>query len=274
MTSFVSWAGVDTHGTASLYFATDSRISWGGSQQWDHGRKVFAARTTPDLFAFVGDVLYPTLLLDQVLSQVDSGLFFESNDAPLMRWTRVEAAVRRPFKDYPLPLIGFTILYATRQGSGTSAEFHVWSLTHDAKGKWYSGAVPLPDHSGVLQVLGTGAPGIQRWHGYWTQSSQGGTSRAVFSAFCDALAHGDDPGSGGPPQLVGLYRSFEARIFGVVFQGAPTFLGLPVEISDTKGAGLEWRNALFERVGADGQRLADAQPQHAPRGLGLFLAGE
>jgi hypothetical protein len=47
MTTLISWVGVDNRGAASLYFASDSRISWPGAEIWDHGRKLFACRRYP-----------------------------------------------------------------------------------------------------------------------------------------------------------------------------------------------------------------------------------
>lgn len=65
MTAFLSWVGVDHRGPASLYLASDSRISWTDNEvrSWDRGRKVFACSRTPDVLGYVGDVLFPSLVL-------------------------------------------------------------------------------------------------------------------------------------------------------------------------------------------------------------------
>jgi hypothetical protein len=67
MTLLVSWAGVDTHGTASAYIAADSRISWGNPAVFDHGRKVYALRSSPDILGYCGDVLFPAIVLSQIV---------------------------------------------------------------------------------------------------------------------------------------------------------------------------------------------------------------
>lgn len=75
MTAFAAWVGVDQRGPASLYLASDRRISWSGQpfRTWDSGRKVFACSTHPDVFGYVGDVLFPSLVLGQVATLIDSG---------------------------------------------------------------------------------------------------------------------------------------------------------------------------------------------------------
>ena len=41
MTLVVSWIGVDTHGPASAYIVSDSRLTWADRKHFDYGRKVF-----------------------------------------------------------------------------------------------------------------------------------------------------------------------------------------------------------------------------------------
>src|SRR5690349_5803581 len=72
--------------------------------------------------------------------------------------------------------------------------------------------------SGVIAVLGSGSHNVQVPLDEWAASHSGGTSRAVFSAFCDSLRSGDDPFSGGPPQLVGLWRKSPPQTFEVIWQ--------------------------------------------------------
>jgi hypothetical protein len=76
MTLLVSWLGVDTHGIASAYIASDSRVSWGRETNFDHGRKVFAFRSSPDILGYCGDVLFPTMVLSQITEIADNGLLF------------------------------------------------------------------------------------------------------------------------------------------------------------------------------------------------------
>jgi hypothetical protein len=70
---------------------------------------------------------------------------------------------------------------------------------------------------------------------------------------------GDDPRSGGPLQLVGLYRQGCGMHFGVIFQGKSYYRG--VDAISLTLPDLEWRNELFERCDPSGQRLVGAQAQ-------------
>ena len=52
MTMLASWVGIDTHGPASAYIISDSRISWNEQENFDHGKKVFASKNYPELFGY------------------------------------------------------------------------------------------------------------------------------------------------------------------------------------------------------------------------------
>lgn len=56
MTSLVVWTGVDSRAPASIYLASDSRLSWDNGDTWDFGRKVFASHRYPDILGYYGEV--------------------------------------------------------------------------------------------------------------------------------------------------------------------------------------------------------------------------
>lgn len=203
MTSFVAWTGVDARGPASLYLASDSRISWPGGDSWDCGKKVFASSAHPDLLGYVGDVLFPSLALNQLISAIDEGLLYARGSAPSARLEQVENAVARMFQDFPADRRQpFSILYGTREGGGMGSIFHLWALTWSKSLGWATKQFPAPTVSSNFCVLGSGSSAVGKWQDRWDGSGQGGTSRAIFSALCDALADGQDAKSGGAPQLV------------------------------------------------------------------------
>ena len=63
MTTVIAWAGVDQRAVASLYLASDSRITWQNGETWDRATKVFGAQTQPHMFAFAGDAFFMTQVL-------------------------------------------------------------------------------------------------------------------------------------------------------------------------------------------------------------------
>ena len=76
MTLIVSWLGVDTHGPTSAYIAGDSRISWNSRTKFDYGKKVFSSKEYPEILAYSGDVLFPSIVLSQIIEMIDSNILF------------------------------------------------------------------------------------------------------------------------------------------------------------------------------------------------------
>jgi hypothetical protein len=96
---------------------------------------------------------------------------------------------------------------------------------------------PFVDGSGKEEVL----LHLERWEA----SPHAHTSRAVLSAFCDALRTGAARTVGGVPQLVGLQGQGPGRTFGVVFDGLVSIMGSQ-DLSRVAGD-VVYRNELFER---------------------------
>jgi hypothetical protein len=266
MTSLVSWVGVDHRKPASIYIASDSRISWGGDAVWDFGRKVFASRSRPEIFGYVGDVFFPSLVLGQIADAPASPGEAASTEE---RFDKITRTVQQAFGSLPgTERRPFRIAYAVRVGTAMAAVFRLFSLDWGHATGWNSREELLPKASDSIVIWGSGAAAVETWRTRWSNSSQGGTSRALFSAFCDAIGSRTDSLSGGAPQLVGLYRIGEARTIGIIHDGHPYLFGLKADASDHTDGRVEWRNRLFERCNAQGVQVVEAQRHHLPRGLG------
>lgn len=152
------------------------------------------------------------------------------------------------------------------------SQFDVSAISWDAKTGWKQEFFPMPTTSGIIKAWGSGQGAVDKWYQRWLSTRQGSrTSRSVFSAFCDALAAGEDSFTGGAPQLVGLYRQGMGETFGVIFAGSRYVLGIPSQDLPLANP-IEWRNALFERCdGQTMQRLDEAQRHSRPQGLGRSL---
>jgi hypothetical protein len=179
--------------------------------------------------------------------------------------------IKESFSGYPIEQSQeFSIIFCTRQGEGMESTFHLASLKW-SQAAWTENWLQLPEKSGVIERLGSGKKCIDKWFQIWSKTSEKGTSRSVFGAFCDSIQSGEDRYTGGAPQLVGIYRRDSAESFGVIFKSKRNLLGVPVEAS-TKCGNVEWRNSLFERC--DWQTmtvLEDAQKHKRPKGLGKAL---
>jgi hypothetical protein len=135
-------------------------------------------------------------------------------------------------------------------------------LTYSAaKDDWVLQSVSMPDGSASLTVAGSGSREVRAALDLWNRSAAANTSRAVFGAFCEALALGRDVYSGGPPQLVGLRRTGPGRSFGIAVNNQRYLSGADVHSDEyTHLVGVEWFNERFERVNPETRkRLAGAQ---------------
>ncbi len=265
VTTLIAWIGIDQRGPSSLYLASDSRITWGSQdKRWDVGRKLFACKQLPDVFGYVGEVVFPSLVLGQIVESADSGLIGSASDTAQIRHEAYVHAIRVSFSHrHSAPNHKFEILHAAREGDGMAAGFRVWRLSYSpAPDSWHDTELGLPsDRSGLIAALGSGAPSVEMHEKKLAADSQGRTSRAVFWAFCDALEGRADPLSGGAPQLVGIYRTQGPKAFGLLYQGVRYFHGLSLEEVrqfDT----VEWRDKFFQRIDGETLRVVDGAQRH------------
>jgi hypothetical protein len=272
MSSLVSWTGVDSHDPASIYIATDSRISWENGGHWDSGRKVFASRSRPENFGYVGDVLFPSLVLGQISDTIESP-DPERLPSPEARFAEINALIQEAFATLPKgERREFKIAYAQREGQGSACRFRFFSLEWAPETGWFSSEKRLPTVSDTIVVWGSGTEAVSLWKQRWDESSQRSTSRSVFSSFVDAIRSGKDARSGGAPQVVRLYRKGPARPVGTIHQGHAYIFGLRASPGNHTADDFEWRNHLFERCNVRGDLVAFAKRHHAPRGLGGNVA--
>ncbi len=269
MTSFIAWTGVDSRQPASIYLTSDSRISWAANQKiygtWDCGRKLFASTKYPELLGYYGSIPFPSHVLAQILDLIDRDLLFETTYTPDKKFDLIYSVIRRSFKSYPShDKANFTIIYCTRENEGMASTFHVakirWSLTRGWETAWLN----IPTQSDIILTGGSGGRAVSHWYERWRNTTEKGTSRSIFSAFCDSLASGEDRQSGGSPQLVGIYRIGAAKTFGIVYEEKRYLFGIPVNKSENLNK-VEWRNSLFERCNWETKkRLTNAQKHNRP----------
>lgn len=271
LTSFVAWVGVDSRGPTSFYFASDSRISWGKDPNvWDCGRKLFASKFEPEIFGFVGYLVLPQSILQRCCDVIDQGL--RPADAALSAEARATWLFERicsEVQQHPAKFMhAFTIFHGMRIGLGKpgATEFRLFATSWNPLDKSPSMTeIQVPSHrSSILHIDGTGTKDVKVWTKRWSESDQGNTSRTMFSAFCDALVHGEDIYSGGEPQLVGIYRKDAAKTFGVVTAKGASYQGM-LNPGLSEKAKIEWRDTLFQRVLPSGKVLKKAQLHSRPR---------
>lgn len=276
MTTLVAWVGADQRGPASLNIVTDSRISKGitAVQKWDYGRKTFACNTTADIFGYVNDVLFPSIILGQIVNMIDSGCLFNCDTPANERFNIVFEHIKHSFKMYSKAMKNsFSIIHATRENEKMASIFRLNVITayKPQNADWVikQKEILVPDNSSSLILEGSGGTIAKKWSERWHSSSQGNTSRAVFSGFCDAVFSGEDKFTFGSPQIVSLYRIGSGKTVGFVNESKAYCSGAQVLLS-AKGhcTNFEWRNRLFERCDKEGNLLKGAQRHFVPNGLG------
>lgn len=267
MTLLISWIGVDTHGSTSAYIAADSRVSWGNLDHFDHGRKVFAFRCSPDILGYCGDVLFPTMVLSQITEMADRGLLFSDEASCKERFEAIKEKLVQQFHQYPRMVKEITadtlqVIHISRDPND-NLKFECWLIEWGREKGWAGKKIPLPATSGVLFSLGSGSKEFDENLARYKAGSDKGTSRSVFHCFCDTLFNIKDKQCGGSPQLVGIYRKPKspAIAYGIIKDKQRYFLGAPVDHNVNYSA-IEWRNDLFELC--DGKtmgKLEQAQRQ-------------
>lgn len=252
MTSLVCWIGVDHRRPSSVYFASDSRLSWPNDSYRDDCTKVFAS-DGPDIFAVVGQ--YSVLgVVEEVVRTLNGndgvgedriGLACHACrtklDGNRLRGTNLYMATRvNP--DIRHPTLSKFIVARLRLDIGSiEAEHFDTNVTS----------------SRVIFIDGSGTCDTKSELTRWQDSISGGTSRSMFSAFCDGIGV-SDMYSGGPPQLAGIWNNESGQVFGVSWKGHVFVNG------KSNGSCQRCFNHLFEICDPQtGLRVSKAQV-HAP----------
>lgn len=270
MTMLASWIGVDTHGITSAYIASDSRITWGNNDVFDYCKKVFACKQFPEIFGYCGDVLFPSIILSQIVEMIDAEMLFDRDDSCDEKNKRIFEKIMYSLNKYPDELSDLVqILHISRETNvkpGVYPNFSGYFLQYKKEKGMTQEKLKIPDQSGLLYALGTGSTEFKKNYALYQEEANRNTSRNVFHCFIQTLAERKIPKVGGPPQLVGIYRKplTNGRIYGIIYDGKRYLLGMQVS-KESVFQNVEWRNELFELCdGATGRKLEGAARQPNP----------
>ncbi len=263
MTSLIAWVGIDARGPASIYIASDSRVTLGnGSIKQDDATKTFCSSKYPIIFGYCGDVLAATKVILDMIDLIDRGVLplagdvFEKTSRIMAETASIQSAMADPY------IASYSLLIGFREGDGFgTSKFEASKINFDRSTmKFTFECIDLyQEKSFLIFADGSGAGSIFVNHRLWEKTSQARTSRAVYGAFCDALKAESDEYSGGAPQMVGLYRIGYGRLFGTKYKDQLYVSGKCATMENI-GNAIEWRDELFQRIDpATGQLCEGAQ---------------
>lgn len=274
MTALIAWVSVDSRSPSAIYIAADSRLTIQNSNgeytlECDDAQKTFSSTKHPIIAGYCGGSRLITTALTHVFGQLDATDSLDFNNKAIINLLQklILEGIKRS-SDFP---DGDKIIFCWRD---SESKFHCLDISLTSKTKLSLTKITLPPKSGLLRSTGLGAGSEGRknelrkyfWTHYfyrWSASSLRNTSRAVFGAFCDFLL---DPYKhetcGGPPQIVGLFRSKGPQDHGVWFFNKPFFQGK--EWNPKSRAPKEWRDRLFQRVDETGTLVRKGQRQPCP----------
>lgn len=254
MTTIAAQISVDSRGPCALYIASDSRITWGKSQdRWDAGQKTFASSSSPDIFGFFGSAFFPTQVLNQVTRQIEAGILFDSDADAEERHGRWRKTICSSLENSSNPQVNdFSILHGAREGEGMNCSFRLWETKFNSSNQsWKDTEIVLrKDHSHFASVNGSGKSGLIKRLSEPSLQTETQTSRNAFQKLFQSIAEGDDGYSGGAPQIVGMFRVRNAQHFGMIWNKKRYFSGCKL-VAGSNYQSIDWFNDKFER--ADGK---------------------
>lgn len=254
MTSFLAWLAADKSRKSSLYFASDSRLSFANGKFRDDCEKLFAPSESPDIFGMLGlDVSFPMWALPSICAKFDEQLIPPGMATSMygrIDWVLDELKAMKCSR----PGGGdFSIFHASRNGYDARCTFALTHHQYDSKNDhWCRVDFELeqkPSHA--LLFDGTGGLIV---HNKVTSLTHevGDVSRVHFEGFCKALnSTAPDPFSGGPPQLLSLGSAGAGRYYGIQISAGTFYRGVRASFSNVPKQ-TQWRNEGLQAVGPSG----------------------
>lgn len=255
----------DSRSPASVYVATDSRISWGNNGYFDHAIKTFATKNFPAIIGYCGDSLASQMLISQAIAVIDSMPHYSGFKLEDLVGLVIRILVRN-YSQYPVGLSAgsFTVVVCGKKVLDSAGDFECYRIHSKFKAPEKT-KLPFPKKSGPIVVAGSGDEDFRaRYKNHQHKDNPNkSTSRNVFHAFYQTIAAGSNPTVGTIPQITTVYRKPNSGGFhcGVVIEGQRYVAGQLVD-RDMVPENLQWFNDNFEITDPHTKRRANgAQPQ-------------
>ncbi|CAH0538558.1 hypothetical protein [Vibrio marisflavi] len=271
MTTLISWLTYDQRGPASLYVASDSRLSWGQQAYWDSGRKIYYSGKHALILGFCGEAMFCSQVMSQIVAYIDSCDVFEKTIASTSRFDLVYNLIKRSFGKYPVAfaLDSFKIIYATRESPRNFHSYVIkWAKNKPKNQNWSYEKLSLPLKTGLVESLGSGATSYKNhYQKLYSTSDISGLSRSFYSSLSTYIETNEDPLTGGAIQLAGLFNVGSAKAHGVIKGEQRYIYGMEIDPHDNIN-NVRWVNERFENCDGNSiQRKPDAQIQPLPKAI-------
>lgn len=265
MTLIASWVSADNKPEglvpSALYIGADSQYTWPDGRNYGFGQKTFCCINSPEIFGFCGDVLFPLNTINQLVALIDSSCFFKPDDPAEIKAGIVFDFIRDAFVNYPLKNIKFTIIYGTR----SNGSFSIFRIYTDSSHNLTYEEMPIPSESNLVISDGSGSEDFKvRWSEMDDfRKDNYRTTRNVVYCLCNSIHNGNDKQTGGQPQIVGLYRGGNGKVFGYMNDGKRFLYGRETDFDNTLNLQMvEWRNNKFERINPEDMNLIHNASRH------------
>lgn len=268
MTSFIAWIAEDCKGydkkVSSLNFASDSRISWGDTEKYEMGKKLFFSQHFPEVFGFTGDVLICYLILNHLVNIIDTTTLLSGINSISEKQRIIFSEINKVKDSFPVSRIAnFSIYYGTRVGEGNDCSFGLLKVRYKKPSLTKES---LDFKKTNFYIDGSGMYSLDKKTFEWKNEESKEKkllSREVFGAFCESINSNEDVRTNNIAQIVSLYRKFNAIPIGYVDMEKRLFLyGVECNknlIKDNRN--MQFRDHLFQRCGKNGEIIANAQRQ-------------
>lgn len=269
MTLLVAWAGIDSRDVASVYIATDSRVSWESGVYFDSAIKTFALSRFPAVIGYCGDSLVSQMLISQAISitealPVNSSLTLEGVADLIVR------IIHRNYQYYPKEKTtgSFRIVVCGKKQFSSASDFECYSIDSDFN-ETKKQEIVFPTASGPLVVAGSGKNNFESIYSNIQVSNNPNqsTSRNVFHAFYESISNSTNQTVGGVPQVVYVYRKPNtAGSHSGIVQDEKRYIAGQFVDRDIAPNDIQWFNNKFELTDSQTKRRsqgAQIQPPYS-----------
>jgi hypothetical protein len=217
MSLLLAWISRVSDGKASaVYIAGDSRIT-SENHKWNHGKKVFCAKSQPWIFGFCGSVLVPTQIISELTDAIDSGLVVRCDQTANANWKAI--------KDYLQRALSGSQPFLAKEPTYIFGFYRQFDGTFDSGYYTLNGTTVSFTHirddlktSTIIKVLGSGEKCFNDIAAETrAKNSSVDVTRIFFASFCRAIRSGNVASVGGTAQLATLRTAGPGQLVPILF---------------------------------------------------------